>query len=231
MICPRHKRLIATCAGYSHRAYSKDIDGIFLEDPKTDCQAFVAVDGEDIVVTGQGTTTLKDWAIDFQIYRTSVDYLGDTLVHAGFVKAYNGVREDVHRQIESLLADEARAVSRIVCTGHSLFGAIATIAALDCALRYELPVACVTFGSPRVGSRGFAKMFNDNVDCSFRCVRGKDPVTFTPLPLRFRHVRGGIHFGDRISSTVSLHNFCGCKVSDHSMEDYFAYITGQIETR
>ena len=214
--------LIEVCAEYSNNAYAKDIEGVFIEDATTDCQSFVATKDSDIFITGQGTTTLKDWYHDFQIWRTKVDYLEDTLIHSGFIKQYESIRTELHDTIRSLI--ETNSYKRIICTGHSLFGAIATIAALDCALLYDLPVSCVTFGSPRVGSRKFSRLFNKLIDTSYRCVRFKDPITFTPLPGRFKHVRGGIHFGKELSFNVPLFNFCGCRVAHHNMTDYLEFI-------
>ena len=228
-ITQRHKKLIQMSSMYAKHSYSKTIDGHheFFEDKNTDAQAFVCHNGEDIIITGQGTTSLRDWSIDFQIWRTRVEYLQNTKVHAGFIQQYNAVRSQIHSAIERLLADETKICNRIVCTGHSLFGAIATIAALDCALKYELPVHCVTFGSPRVGSRDFVKLYCNAVDISYRCVRLKDPVSFTPAPIRFKHVRGGIHFGKTAehvgAESLSLYNCVGCRVNHHSMDDYAAF--------
>lgn len=224
MLTKRHRYLLGICADYSTAAYSKDIDGLFLENAETDCQAFITTRGNDIVFTGQGTTSLKDWSIDFQLWRKRVPYLNNTLVHAGFIKAYESIRSGVHKEMSRLLSQADRKFDRILCTGHSLFGAIATIAALDFALKYELPIHCITFGSPRVGSSGFVKCFNDNVDVSYRCVKNKDPITFTPLPIRFKHVRGSLHLGETLSNKTYLYNCIGCKVSDHSMNNYFDYI-------
>lgn len=227
MIPKRHTALISKCAMYAHNAYSNDIDGlvIAIEDKDTDAKAFVAFDKEsgDIIITGQGTTTLRDWSIDFQFWRTSVDYLEGTKVHAGFMKQYNAIRDEMHSSIKDIMT--LNECSRIICCGHSLFGAVSTVAALDCALLYDLPVHCVSFGSPRVGARDFVKLFNNSVDISYRCVRYKDPVTFTPLPIRFKHVRGGTHFSDSktADANVALYNCCGCRVKHHYMEDYAAY--------
>lgn len=217
MLCRRHNDLAKMCAVFSEQAYRCDIkDGTFIEDKQTDCQAFVTRMSNDVIVTGQGTTTLKDWAVDLQVWRTHVSYLNNTKVHAGFVKAYDAIREAVHVEIKKHIENGC---TRIICTGHSLFGAIATIAALDCAFIYDLPVCCVTFGSPRVGSKGFAKCFNNNVDVSIRFVRNKDPITFTPLPLRFRHVRGSTALKD---TTTCF----GCGVDDHSMLGYRKCVHG-----
>lgn len=214
--------LIELCAEFAYNAYTKDIDGVFIENKDTDCQSFVSAKGDDIIVSGQGTTTFTDWYHDFQIWRTKVEYLDNTLVHSGFIKQYDSVRTRIHLEIVKLMQEKD--YKRIICTGHSLFGAIATIAALDCAIRYDIPVSCITFGSPRVGSKKFSKLFSKLVTTSFRCVRHKDPITFSPLPGRFKHVRGGIHFGKELTFNVPLYNSWGCKVSHHNMDDYLDFI-------
>jgi predicted lipase len=221
--------LIEKCACYANDAYTNSLDGTFIEDKKTDCQAFVVLKDNEIIITGQGTTTMKDWMIDFQIWRRRIWYLDNTLVHSGFIKQYESVREQIHAEIMKHLSTNT--ITKIICTGHSLFGAISTIIALDCAIKYSVQVSCVTFGSPRVGSSKFSKLFNKLVATSFRCVRHKDPIVFTPLPGRFKHVRGGVHFGKKLTFKMPFYNPIGCKVSDHSMEDYLHFISGVNEEK
>jgi predicted lipase len=216
--------LIEKCADISNRTYTNDIpNSTFIEDKVTDCQTFVIFDGKNIIITGSGSQSIKDWWFDFQISKTKVPYLRNTFVHTGFLKQYNSVRDRIHTKVLELIKEHK--VQNIICTGHSLFGAISTIIALDCCLLYkDFNVSCVTFGSPRVGGKYFTKLFNKEVTTSFRCVRFKDPISFTPLPIRFRHVNGGIHFGKTISFKVPKYNFVGCRVSDHNMMEYWDYI-------
>lgn len=218
-------QLIEKCARYANDAYTNTIKGTFIEDIKTDCQSFVILneDEDEVIITGQGSTTMKDWLIDFQIWRKKVPYLENTLVHSGFIKQYESVRLMIHKEIDRHISKGK--IKRIICTGHSLFGAISTIIALDCAIKYPVQVSCVSFGSPRVGSRKFAKIFNKLVATSFRCIRHKDPIVFTPLPGRFKHVRGGVHFGKDISFKIPFYNPIGCRISHHSMEDYLHFIS------
>jgi predicted lipase len=222
MIPPRHTSLIHLASKYANDAYSKSIHGKFIESIETDTKSFVSFINGDVIICGQGTTSIKDISIDCQIWRTKVNYLENTKVHSGFMKSYESIRHLLHKEIKNILSTYE--VTRIIVTGHSLFGAIATICALDCSLIYNIPVNCITFGSPRVGCKKFAKCFNKMVEISYRCVRLKDPVTFTPLPLRFKHVRGGIHFGKSFgiigSESLSLYNCCGCRINHHSMQEY-----------
>ena len=225
-------RLITQCAGYANNAYEPGlIEGYYIENIEMDCQVFVALNDEDeIIITGQGTTSMKDWLIDLKIWRTKVSYLNNTLVHAGFIKHYESVRSDIHVEIERLI--KKKKIKKIICTRHSLFGAVATVIALDCAIIYDIPVSCVTFGSPRVGGPKFVALFDKLVSTSFRCVRHKDPITFTPLPIRFKHVRGGVHFGTKLTFNMPfMYDCCGCQVFHHSMEHYLKFIKNVHEEK
>ena len=216
-------QLIEKCANYSKDAYYKTVKGKFIEDLDTDTQSYLSLEGETIVFTGQGTTSFQDWKMDLQIFRTRVPYLNDHLVHCGYIKSYESIRNRVHEEIDNLRKNNF--VSEFVCTGHSLFGAIATVAALDFKLKYNLPVKCVTFGSPRVGSGKFALKFNEIIDKSYRCVRLKDPVAFTPFGPRFKHVSGSLHFAKKLLNLkVPIYNPVGCRVGHHSIQEYLDFI-------
>jgi predicted lipase len=212
--------LVKQCAVMSQQAYLNTIpDAISIENKETDTQSFVVKSGNDIFICGQGSVSITDWKLDFQIWRERVPYLQNCLVHAGFLKAWDSIRVRIKKQVESVIDVKT---DRIICTGHSLFGAIASIAALDFSLNYkDVPIHCVTFGSPRVGNHKFATLFNNNVDFSCRAVFKKDPVTFTPIPLRFCHVRGYVNYKDDPSVTDEEPEcFVGCLPSHHSMVNY-----------
>ena len=223
----KHKALISKCAELSLKSYtsiqSSENQIVYtIEDKPTDCKVFVIRDLNTLYITGPGSVSLTDWYLDFQIWRTRVDYLDNTLVHAGFMKAYNAIRNKLISYVEVQLRKYE--IKKIVCTGHSLWGAIASIAAADMSSLDNVHVTCVTFGSPRVGNSDFAQYFNTNVDTSFRCVFEKDPITFTPIPLRFKHVRGHIkctYTGD-VENTDNFNkwNCIGCRISHHSMDSY-----------
>ena len=87
---------------------------------------------------------------------------------------------------------EGPPIKHVVFSGHSLGGALATLAAVQFAKQYpDIVVSCVTFGSPRVGNGSFAQMFNKCCAGSFRFVNEDDPVPMGPTPIRFTHVKGG----------------------------------------
>jgi len=211
---PYLKGLVYNCAKWAQTAYNDSMEnGTLLYDISTDCHVHVINESTRTIIAFRGTTTLTDWLHDFKILRTKVDYLNGTLVHRGFMKQYNSIREELLKLVPEGLP--------IICCGHSLGGALATVCALDLALQREDQVSCCTYGSPRVGNLKFAKLFNREVAVSFRCVFKKDPITFTPLPIRFRHVRGGIHFTDSgVDFEPPSTNCIGCWVTHHNMREY-----------
>lgn len=210
--------LIEKCASYANNACTYLTKRISIEDTKTGYQAFVILNKHDIIITGYCTTTATDWTR----WRKRVSYLENTIVHGGFIKQYDAVRDRIHEEVNKHL--QSKRIRRIVCTGHNLFGAISTIIALDCAIKYPVQVCCVTFGSPRVGNSAFARLFNKLVMTSFRCVRQNDPMVFYQLPFSFTNVRGCVQFGKDIRFHMPLYNPICCKVSHHNMGDYLQFI-------
>lgn len=107
------------------------------------------------------------------------------MVHKGFYESFVKVRKYIFSEIESF--------PKLTFTGHSLGGAIATLAALECSLLFKekkiFPkpfISCITFGCPKVGNSNFVKFYNENVDETIRVVNKFDLVTF--LPLMLEHV-------------------------------------------
>ena len=73
---------------------------------------------------------------------------------------------------------------RVVVTGHSLGGALATFCALDLKLQHsETDLQLYTLGSPRVGNDGFFTFFHNWIGDSVRVVHAHDIVP--SLPLKF----------------------------------------------
>ncbi|KXZ45673.1 hypothetical protein GPECTOR_52g70 [Gonium pectorale] len=112
------------------------------------------------------------------------------LVHGGFHFSYDSVRDTVFG-----LLDEIRATRpgpwRVLVTGHSLGGALATLGAYELAelkLPADPPVVMYTYGAPRVGNKAFAEAFNALVPDAFRCANDDDIVPRVPRLMGFCHV-------------------------------------------
>jgi predicted lipase len=98
---------------------------------------------------------------------------------------------------------------RVVFTGHSLGGALATMCGAVTKNEFpELHVSVYTFGSPRVGNKAFVNVFKA-VDVSVRCVNGSDIVCSLPF-WTYEHVHGEKRIGEK--SRVNT--------TDHSLAEY-----------
>lgn len=127
------------------------------------------------VFRGTRANRLQDWVRDIHIIPANGP--GGAWVHSGFRNAERALAG----QVDSWLASVGE--RRLVATGHSLGGAMASLLAarLD---RAEL----VTFGCPRLGGAAFAASFEGR-DVR-RYVDTADVVARLPPPLAFAHLPG-----------------------------------------
>ena len=82
---------------------------------------------------------------------------------------------------------------KILTTGHSLGGALASIAAGTIAdNKYASPnnIMMITFGQPRVGDSKYAASMNKLVPYTFRVINGRDPVVLVP-PMKYGYHHHG----------------------------------------
>ena len=94
------------------------------------------------------------------------------LVHKGFNDAYELVANDIQNKIN----EEVHRDKSLFITGHSLGGALATIAAKR--LHHKAGIAaCYTFGSPRVGNKEWICGLKTPI---YRVVNAADAVTMLP---------------------------------------------------
>jgi|GEM_PF-2705893 len=137
-------------------------------------QLFVAQTDEIILLAFRGTeSNLEDWLGNMDI-RTVTKPYGN--VHKGFATHYANIKQ----QLETILANSNAASKSIWLTGHSLGGAIATIAASELMSNYAIS-GIYTYGQPRVGFEGLRTYIETNyADNFFRFVNQDDPITLLP---------------------------------------------------
>ncbi|MED6173292.1 hypothetical protein PIB30_058033 [Stylosanthes scabra] len=81
----------------------------------------------------------------------------------------------------------------VYVTGHSLGGALATLLALELssnqlAKRGAISITMYNFGSPRVGNKRFAEVYNEKVKDSWRVVNHRDIIPTVPRLMGYCHV-------------------------------------------
>ena len=148
-------------------------------------------------------------------------------IHTGFWAAYCTIREEVLGVVRQCLADaeDDPFPPEVVCTGHSLGGALATLAAFDFHIQFDCAPLMYNFGSPRVGNHAFATVYNHAVPHSFRVVFDGDLFTGVPkLWYLYKHIGRGVVIDGTGNIIVDpsfvenvLHTSNPNKMSSHSL--------------
>ncbi len=125
-----------------------------------------------IILAFRGTeaTSIKDIKSDAKAKTTACETGGK--IHTGFKEAFDHVRFDIEKKLnEGELQNKP-----LFITGHSLGGALATVAAKKLTHKGGL-AACYTFGSPRVGDEEWIGNIKTPI---YRLVNAADCVTMLP---------------------------------------------------
>ncbi len=216
-----------------------------------DTQGFVGATDQAVILAFRGTEPDRwtDWCTDLSSAQKL--WLG-CQVHTGFLTAHDGVA----KQYLTLIKKMRTANQAIYVTGHSLGGALATLAGKVLATGGEAgenftPARVVTFGAPMVGDIRFTSTYGLKW---LRFVHNEDIIPHVP-PLG-SYVDGGslLYFKpdgtlsynvndvsttwNRLRNAVkailaakgSLSDMVPNWIQDHVMEAYIARITKLIET-
>jgi len=159
-------------------------------------QAILTTLKGNIILSFRGTeaTSIKDIKADAKAKTTSCESGGN--IHSGFKQAFN----DVRRSIEDKLKEDDLKNKPLFITGHSLGGALATVAAKK--IKHEGGIsACYTFGSPRVGDDEWVETIKTPI---YRVVNAADCVTMLPPSSEIITIVGWLlRFVPRVGSSLS----------------------------
>ncbi|WP_218563860.1 lipase family protein [Marinospirillum perlucidum] len=216
-------------------------DRYFFSDPETDTQAFLVGDARKIILAFRGTEgKLADWATDARIFKrqwTQAQPLG--AVHRGFYSALSSLWEALEEEVAHLRTNN----QSLWITGHSLGGALASLAAATFELQHPQQGVngVYTFGQPRIADQEFSQNYNKLLkERSFRCVNNNDVVTRVPPQIfGYSHVGKLLYFDadgelqrdnslswwarfwDRLEGRYDdVFNLTPDGVTDHSIEIY-----------
>ncbi|XP_076882944.1 uncharacterized protein LOC143531556 isoform X2 [Bidens hawaiensis] len=207
--------MLATALGHPSFIKSEFEKICFLDNPVTDTQVAIWRDSarNRLVVAFRGTEQVrwKDLRTDLMMVpaglnpeRIGGDFKEEVQVHSGFLSAYDSVRTRILSLIKTATgyqeedADQQVSEWHVFVTGHSLGGALATLLALELtssqlAKRGAISVTMYNFGSPRVGNKKFAEVYNQRVKDSWRIVNHRDIIPSVPRLMGYCHVAQPIY--------------------------------------
>ncbi|KAM0842407.1 hypothetical protein ACQ4PT_058395 [Festuca glaucescens] len=207
--------MLATSMGRSSFIKSDFEKICFLDNGSTDTQVAIWRDSSRrrLVVAFRGTeqTRWKDLVTDLNLVlaglnpeRLGGDFKQEVQVHSGFLSAYDSVRNRIMVLIKYAIGymdeEDAEIIAKwhIYVTGHSLGGALATLLVLELsssqmAKNGVIFVTVYNFGSPRVGNRRFADVYNAKVKDSWRVVNHRDIIPTVPHLMGYCHVEAPIY--------------------------------------
>lgn len=161
-------------------SYNRDAGYIFIKDNEVD-------------IAYHGTRDLNDVKEDLRASLTKLPFLsGDNYVHSGFYSLFKRSWPSVHKILQGYANDKGLTIKdlKVNVTGHSMGGALASIAAL-CLNKTEdaEDVHVATFGSPRVFYNGAADVYDKCLgNKTIRVACQSDPVPCLP------HGNAGMHY-------------------------------------
>lgn len=163
---------------FLHATEHNDENGLPMP---VDTQGYVCRSEKALLIAFRGTelTQIKDWFTDLiAIAVTAPSGVGK--IHKGFAAGLAAVWP----QIEQALEEHYDGQVPIWITGHSLGGALATLAANQLRFNARMPVqGLYTFGQPRVGDREFIKFLRLAMPGRIvRFINNKDIVPQVPAP-------------------------------------------------
>ncbi|MBT9317797.1 lipase family protein [Leptothoe spongobia] len=197
----------------------------YFNDKEYDTQAFIFRTDNCIVLAFRGSQEIRDWYTNFstKLRKFTIRREGQTTissykgrVHTGFFLGWASVEKGVLAQIKNWQNElnPGEALPPLLITGHSLGGALATMAAASLQDNNISVAGLYTFGQPRVGDRSFTRQLNANlVGKVFRFINNNDVVPHVPPPFSLRSpTRLYAHLG-----TVKYFNSKGSLVTNYKI--------------
>lgn len=146
------------------------------------------------VLVFQGTNSAEDWRVNFDVL-TASHPLG--MVHRGFWSAYQALRQPMLAPLQAWRTRRfGFTLPQIWIAGHSLGGALATLATVDLAQDSRFRIqGTMTFGQPMLFHAAAATQFDRRFSkTTLRVINGSDPVS--RIPPMYRHCGEWLWFQD-----------------------------------
>jgi hypothetical protein len=186
------------------------------------CALYTNQSTNTILIFFSGTRYITEWYDNFNFQQSSTTFLNNSaaLIHTGFNTIYSSFRDALINRIYNLL--KVNPNQTIVCSGHSLGGALATVCYADIFINnLTSNVTLYSFASPRVGNIDFVNIVNKKGN-SYRIVNTEDIVPILILPIMGRNIIYE-HIGNEVPFTLNLGDY-----DPNHTDAYTLYLESQL---
>ncbi|CAE7644999.1 unnamed protein product [Symbiodinium microadriaticum] len=154
-------------------------------------QAFAGRFEDDCIVSFEGTKTYTSMIQDLRIVKNLSDWKTGGSVHSGFLAEWESLQSCIQSVLTKTCSNR-----ELVITGHSLGGAISTLAMVDLSEKGWRIKEGYTFGMPRTGDATFAVNFDHLFFGKFfRVTHHRDPVPHVPpQDFGFQHLSSEVFY-------------------------------------
>lgn len=195
-------------------------------DPKNEVELSIGITNRTLYITFLGSVSKMDWVHNFMFWKKPYKQMKKLFfVHAGFLKIYKIVRDRIH----TFMYDHIKDFSKIIISGHSLGGAIATLCYEDVSylltndpvfIDKNIELVSVTTGAPRVFSFIGSKVLKERCGGQIHVQYKNDGVpTVPPSLLGYKRYGKVIHSGKRLPFSFLFPSF----VYHHDVNRYLAF--------
>jgi triacylglycerol lipase len=188
---------------------------------------YVMSSAANVVLAFRGTDSTPDFISDISYAEVDFPFVpASGQVHEGFLGVYQSCRAQILPALQALPAQLP-----LFITGHSLGGAMATLAAFDIAVNTPFTAPVVyTFASPRVGDPAFADAYNARVAAnpanSWRVANSFDVVPLLPPEEIYDALELQYFYYEHVTDVVRIGFLKGGIVGNHALANYIAALQG-----
>lgn len=143
-----------------------------------------------IYVTFRGSTSVIDWLnnLDFNLTTYPISSCTGCAVNEGFLLSERSIIASLTQNLTGLVAFYSN--PKIIVTGHSLGGALATLTIIDLLIAGFTNIELMNFGSPKVGNLPFAEYASNLIGDRYRVTHYQDIVPNFPDDSQYVHISG-----------------------------------------